>query len=501
MRLIEKLILLIVIVGILLGASAYVILYTDDNDNNNNGGDDNEPPQIIDITGNQTVPAGQTITITVQFTDNVNVTEATLYYKTADATNWTQTSILSTSVPIEIPESATSDYYYYVIVNDAADNGPVGAPSSDGSVYYIITVSSPETLVHTVFIEEATAVWCTNCPSIANILHELYQSKTYNFYYVSLIDKANTQTNDRLSKDYNIFGYPTVFIDGGYKVLFGADNTESDFVNAIQEAKFRTAQKIKLTVSAEYLNATQEVVVNAWVENRGNETYRGNLKIYLTEIVSHLSGYDSKPYAYGFLEYLMVQDISLDANTKETYSKISDISAYDYENLMIIAVVFNSEKHTTYANPRTNENAFDAYFADATNATLLVEGGNLPPELLITSPQKGKIYLSGTQILGRLQQRKILGFFLNNSLHNKTVLLGKKIIITVDATDDSAVAKVEFYIDGTRMATDTTAPYEYTFIKDSLFRSFFAKEHTLMVTVYDDTGKTTSSNILFKAHM
>ena len=122
---------------------------------------------------------------------------------------------------------------------------------------------------------------------------------------------------------------------------------------------------------------------------------------------------------------------------------------------MIIGVVFNSEKQPGYSHP-PDQNPFDAHYADATNATIVVEGGNLPPQLEITSPQKGKIYLNGKPILERLQQRKIFGLLLNNFLHNKTILLGKK-IITVNASDDSAIVKVEFSIDGTIMANDTSS--------------------------------------------
>ena len=143
MRLIGKLVIIIFIVGILLGASAYVILYTEDDDHNNNGGHDTEPPQIIEVSGDLTVTAGQTATITASFTDNVNVTEATLYYQTAGSTSWNSISILSGSASINIPSGVTSNYYYYITVNDAADTGPVGNPSTDGSKFYIITVIKP----------------------------------------------------------------------------------------------------------------------------------------------------------------------------------------------------------------------------------------------------------------------------------------------------------------------------------------------------------------------
>lgn len=507
MSLIGKLIV-ILIIGILLGASAYVIVYTGDKDT--------EPPQIDYITGNLTVNAGQNATVNVLFSDNINVTVATLYYKIADITSWTSESIFNGSANIPIPSSATSDYCYYVTVDDAAGNGPVGNPSNDGTTFYTITVipggSTPgnETLIHTVFIEEATATWCTNCPNVANILYSLYEANKYNFYYVALINDTNPIAVERNWKDYNVFGYPTVFIDGGYKVIIGGSKPESMYIDAISAAQGRPVPKIKVTVTAQYKNTTKEVIVNTLVENKGNNTYNGKLKLYLTEIISHVSGYDSKPYHFAFLEYLTNKDISVLGNDNTTYSETKDISAYDYENLMIIAVVFNSVSQQGYANPSdTTTNLFDAYYADATNATKVVPKGNLPPQLQITSPQKGNIYWNGKplsivdkiihrkHIIKKLENFSILKTF----LYNKTYLLGKNKIITVNATDDSVIAKVEFYVDGKLQFTDTQAPYEYSFVKISKFKSLFFKEHTLTVTVYDDTGKKTSASIVFKARM
>jgi thiol-disulfide isomerase/thioredoxin len=504
MRLIGKLVIIVILIGILLGSSAYVILYTNDN---NNGGNDSEPPQIDDITGDITATAGRVVTITALFSDNVNVTEATLYYQTAGSASWVSESILSGSADISIPSGTTSNYYYYVTVDDAAGNGPVGDPSADGSEYYIITVNpgggnhGNESVIHTVFIEEATATWCTNCPNVANTLYSLYETDKYNFYYVALINDTNPIAAERNTKDYNVYGFPTVFIDGGYKVIVGANNPESTYIDAINAAQGRAMPKIKVTVTTQYQNSTKEVAVNTIIENKGDTSYNGRLKLYLTEIISHVSDYDSKPYHFGFLEYLTNEDISVDGQKSITLSDTKDISAYDYENLMIIAVVFNSDKQQGYANPAdTTANLFDAYYADATNATRVVPKGNLPPELQITSPQKGKIYLSGKPILERLQERKIIGTLLHNLAYNKTILLLKK-TITVNASDDSAVVKVEFSIDGTVVHNDTEAPYDYSFMKLKKIKTLFFKEHTLTVTVYDDTGKTASASILFKARI
>ncbi len=503
MRLIGKLIIVFIILGMLLGASAYVIFYTDENDN----GQDAEPPQITAITGNITVTAGHAATITVQFVDNVNVTVATLYYKVADATSWASESILNSSATILIPSYATSNYDYYVTVDDAAGNGPVGDPSVDGTTFYIITVLPPggnpsnETLTHTVFIEEATATWCTNCPDVANVLSSLYKSNKYNFYYVALINGTSPDTTQRLWDDYNIYGFPSVFVDGGYQVIVGATNPESTYIDAINAARARAMPKIKITVTAQYQNVTKEVTVNTLIENRGNDAYNGRLKLYLTEILSHFYDYDNEQYHFGFLEYLTDKDISVNGNGNVTLTETKNLSGYDYENLMIVGVVFSSEKQQGYAHPPdTKNNTFDAYYADATNATKVVPKGNLPPQLQITSPQKGTVYLNGKPIFERLEQRKLIGAVLHNLLYNKTILLLKK-TITVNASDDTAVERVEFSIDGTIVYNDTEPPYEYSFTKLNTLKTLRFKEHTLTVAVYDNTGKMTSASIVFKARI
>lgn len=102
---------------------------------------DNDAPTIDSITGDTTGTTGETTTISVTFSDNIEVTSATLYYKTASAGSYSSKSILDGSAGIDIPFDSAESWYYYVTVNDAAGNGPVGDPSTDGTSYYTISVS------------------------------------------------------------------------------------------------------------------------------------------------------------------------------------------------------------------------------------------------------------------------------------------------------------------------------------------------------------------------
>jgi len=474
-----KVIIVILILAIVL-ISVYVVFISFENK-------DNIAPEIRDITGNITANAGEVVSISVNFTDNVGVTDAIIYYKTSSSDDWISMSILNGSVDLFISLDPVEDLYYYVTIDDEAGNGPIGDPSINGSIYYVVTVvdnsdDDDENSTHYVFIEEGTATDCKNCPIVGNILHDLYESGKYNFYYVSLVNDRSSEAQTRLSIDYDIYGFPTVFIDGGYKVIVGGNNDKSVYEQAIIEARSRNVPEIQVTVSAKYDNKTDKLTTDVIVENNEKEVYSGRLKVYLTEIVSQWNGYDGKPYHYGFVDYAINKVISIDANGEKNFSDTLSVSDYDYENLMIVAVVFNSESAGRFTYPDENEHSFDAYYADAVDAANVAEGGNLPPEIGITSPVKGRIYFFDSPILENL------GSFKNTFLIGKTT-------VSAYASDDSGIEKVEFYVDGDLMVTVESEPYTWTLSRISIFKELFFHRHTIEVKAYDDTGKTSSASI------
>ena len=503
MKLIGKL-AVIVIVALLLGASAYIIFFTGGGTNNGNDNDheqnenDTQAPTIMSVTGNVTVIAGQTVTISALFSDNVGVTQATLCYKAANASTWNSVSILTGSISLSIPSTEKENYLYYVTVNDAAGNGPVGDPSVDGSSYYIITVQPTggdhgnETLTHQVFIEESTSETCRYCPNVGAILENLQSSPSYQnlFYYVSMVIE-NDKAMDYLTTVYNRSGDPTVYVDGGYKVILGGLNPESNYTNAILDAKARTVPQIRVTVTAEYKNTTNTILTNAFVENNESQTYSGMLRMYLLEIIStKYNDYNGLKYRNAFVDFIINEDINVAAKSNKTFSANWSAGNLDFENLKVIAVVFNITGHTAYSDPRTDENPFTAHYADAVNATYVVKGErNLPPEVGILSPQKGKIYLRGNLALPRLYKKTLL---------RSTWLIGRA-TISAYAKDDSGIAKVEFYLNNNLVATLTNAPYNWTTPMKLLKKPIIPHKYTIMVKAYDDTNKTASASIDVKA--
>src|SRR5512136_1145668 len=102
-----------IIVAVILISSVFIIFYFSDNNLI-----DNSPPSIDSITGNTTGTTGKITKIEVSFSDNKNVTEAIIYFKSASASIWNSNSIISGSYDIEIPKNPIEDWYYYITVND-----------------------------------------------------------------------------------------------------------------------------------------------------------------------------------------------------------------------------------------------------------------------------------------------------------------------------------------------------------------------------------------------
>ena len=469
-------ILLTIIIVIILTSSVYIILFT------NKENVDNKLPEINSITRDISGKIGDTITIQVTFSDNIAVTSAILYYKTTTDNEWKSKSILNGSIDLLL--DSNTNLNYYVTVDDAAGNGPIGDPSIDGSSYYTITVHEKDRnddseYIRNVFVEEGALTNCKFCPIVAKWLYELYSSGDYNFYFVTLVGKEEKAAN-RLYNEYNLWGLPTVFIDGGYKVLLGGGHEKSEYAQAIRDAEYRSTPDIQLTVNTEYDNNTNKLIYNVLVENKEDKTYNGRLRVYLTENISRWSGPEGDPYHFGFIDYLVNEDISINGNKNATFQETRDISELDPENLMVIGAVFNSEKKQGYSDPPNNRYPFDAYYADAADGSELLSGGNLPPSVGFSVPKVGYLHIMGIPIWDFI-------------LHKNIVLIGRTKIVA-EAYDDSGIEKVQFYIDEKLVNEDTEAPYEYSFRKVKFLKRVVRK-HTLSVIAYDDEGKTGTNSI------
>jgi hypothetical protein len=496
-------VILLVAVSVILVSSGYTILFTGQttktNTSENNDTEKPEPsdtlaPSITASTGDTMADAGTPVTITTTFSDNVAVTSAKLYYKPATALAWSSKSILSGSAILPFPADSNESWYYYIQIDDAAGNGPIGDPSTDGSSYYTIVVmnepmnppddndtngnngNNTQNYSRFVFIELGTKIVCSECPKISIILNELYNTGNYPFYYVSL-PQDNPKALARIN-DYDIWGYPTAYIDGGYATLIGSSIQKSDFEKNITSAAERITPRVFISTAAHWDNQTNIITIHIQVENHEGSDYRGRLRVYITEVIS-TKWQAGTPMHFSFLDFLVNEDVQISANDYLFINKTLSASDLDSENLMLSSVLFSTEKQTGYSQA-PDKNPFEAHFVDAVSATRVIQGGNLPPEVGVQNPSVKYFHRFGKPI--------------RKTMTGKTVVIGKTTIVA-SVHDDSRIEKVEFYINNKFMATVTQEPFQWTWHKFS-----FGKK-TITIKAFDDSGKQSTASIDVLAFM
>ncbi|UCF13533.1 MAG: hypothetical protein JSW06_04550 [Thermoplasmatales archaeon] len=129
-----------------------------------------------------------------------------------------------------------------------------------------------ENFTHTVFIEEGTATWCSNCPNMAEALYSIYESEDYPFYYIALVDNKSAIAANRLRKDYNLYGFPTAYFDGGKEVLLGGISSEAPYRTRIESCGVGDVHELNLTLSVEWLR-DGEIQIDISITNYEEITY------------------------------------------------------------------------------------------------------------------------------------------------------------------------------------------------------------------------------------
>jgi glutaredoxin len=313
-----------------------------------------------------------------------------------------------------------------------------------------------------VFAEVASASYCPDCPAMNEMLFDLYTSHEYNFYYVTMAGDKNEFAYDRIKNDYNFYWYPTIFLDGGYRVFLDASRDALE--KAIEESMARERPNIDMEVEATWIQCPCQhgLDIEVDIRNNGRGNYNGMLRVYIAEINSRWDDYSGNQYHFAFLEFAHIDNISMaPAEYKKVYitwdpeDHFPDIILGSFDNLAVFAVLFNTTAHTQYANP-PDKNAFNAYYVDAIDMDM---SDNIPPSVSIVSPRDGYLYLLDREIM------KI----------GKTVIIGRK-TVKVNAWDEDGIEKVEIYVDGIPKKTLTN---EDTWIWKDM------GNHALLVKAYD----------------
>jgi hypothetical protein len=180
---------------------------------------------------------------------------------------------------------------------------------------------------------------------------------------------------DKRGDDFNLYWVPTTYYDGGDNVLVGGNKTQ--ILNSINDSAARTVLDVDVKVSALWLGDAV-LRISASVVNNSPRTYEGHIRVYIQELLSSLGWKDTngKTYTNAMLEFAMNESITIaqgdtwsktvewDGNLfgtgfGQTYGNIS------YDNIRVLAAVFNDEWHQGFSDPPTGQ-PFDAYYVDDT---------------------------------------------------------------------------------------------------------------------------------------
>jgi hypothetical protein len=265
---------------------------------------------------------------------------------------------------------------------------------------------------HTVFAEYGTQTTCGYCKYAHGALKLIYSNGWYPFYYVSLITNKNTHAMSRII-GYNLYGYPTVYFDGGYEVDVGAGSIPgamAEYNSSIITCGSRTVPDIFTTLNVDWLGDAQ-MDIQVSVHNNGSAPYAGHIRVYVTEFGSTISGWvdtAGNPYTFAFLDYAFDTPISISGGGTWSNSKSWDGHDYNdgyghsfgdiqYGNIVVLAAVFNATVHQGYSYPPSSY-PFDAYYVD--DATGVRVGSNTPPKTPSSpNPSNGSTDVSLTKQL------------------------------------------------------------------------------------------------------
>ena len=257
----------------------------------------------------------------------------------------------------------------------------------------IVEQNSKDDFTHTVLCEFGSYSTCTPCTYAAQYLYDIFESGTLDFYCVSLVYDKNLEAHERLTDDYNIYGLPTCYFDGGYKVEVGNPGGEFVYRELIESCGQRVVPNISMNVTLKWLGDAV-FDVNVTIENNENETYNGRVRAYIVEIISRWNQANTEPYHYAFIGWAFNKNLSIDAG--DTYcdnstwdGKEHGFSDINWEEIMVITAVFNDEWHQGYSWFPPDPHPFNAYYVDETVATYF---NTTPPNMpTITGPTCGKV--------------------------------------------------------------------------------------------------------------
>ena len=79
---------------------------------------------------------------------------------------------------------------------------------------------------HSILGEFGSRAGCVPCYYAHTALKNIYANGWHPFYYVTLVVSKNTHAYQRAVTELDLYAYPTVFWDGGYRKNVGAKSVQ-----------------------------------------------------------------------------------------------------------------------------------------------------------------------------------------------------------------------------------------------------------------------------------
>lgn len=228
-----------------------------------------------------------------------------------------------------------------------------------------------ERATHTVLGEYGTATTCGFCKYAHGALKELYNEGQLDFYYVSLVCDKNNKAYARAKNAFNLYGYPTIWWDGGYRVNVGANSiptAKTTYAGSINYCGIRSVKSVDINLDVTWLGRTK-IKVECKVFNNEPNTYGGTIRVYIVEKESSMEWRDTAGdlYTMAFLDWAFNEPVSIPSGGSWSDSmtwngQLKGFPSVTKSNTFVIAAVFNDEWHQGYSYPPNNP--FDAYYVD-----------------------------------------------------------------------------------------------------------------------------------------
>lgn len=140
-------------------------------------------------------------------------------------------------------------------------------------------------------IEDVTATWCTYCPGAARGAEELkfraFDSVVVIAYHASSSDPFYTSTAAARMSYYGISGYPTVVLDGSYRVVGGLHTgTMYPTYRQYFDTRKTTPSPLDFDLTVSYDSMSRNGTLTIVAHNTGTSTVSGQLQVALIE--SHI---------------------------------------------------------------------------------------------------------------------------------------------------------------------------------------------------------------------